>query len=117
MLTVLQLIDVRAAYSPFSRSVELSTHGRTLIIENPKTRESTALLQYASSIPLADLPFGGSIGSALIDLSSITTVMTIKQINDRMDSEQSGEEFTAVLYALIETFDLDGFGRLFMRRW
>lgn len=117
MSTVLQLIDVRSAYSKFSKSVELSTHGRTLIIENPKTREFEALIAYLSTISLTDLPSGGNDSTAICDVAAITTVMTIKQIYDRMESEQSGNEFTAVLYAIIETFDLDGFGKVFTRRW
>lgn len=115
MSTVLQLVDVRVAYSKFSRSFELSTHGRTLIIENPKTRETESLNAFLSTVSMSDLPSGGV--TSICEVSTITTVMTIKQIADRMESEQSGDEFTAVLYAIIEAFDLDGFGKIFTRRW
>lgn len=117
MSTVLQLIDVRAAYSRYNSSIELSTHGRTIIIENPKTRETDALNTYMTSVSMADLPSCGIESVANFDVASITTVMTIKQIHDRIESDQNGEEFTAVLYAVIETFDLDGFGKIFARRW
>lgn len=117
MSTILQLIDVRAAYSNFTKTFELSTHGRTLIIENPKTRESAALVKYTSSVATADLPSGCGGSNDRYDVATIKTVMTIKQICDRMESELDDNEFTAVLYAVIDSFDLDGIGKIFTRKW
>lgn len=116
MTTVLQLIDVRAEYSTYSKAVELASNSRTLIVENPDTPESRSLKIVARNTPVTS----ADDGSGTVDLASITTVMTCQQILDRVDGDVIGNEdhFTAVLYAVVTRYDLDGTSsQVYSRRW
>ena len=50
---------------------------------------------------------------------NITTIMTVQQILDRAEGDLKGEEdqFTALCYAVISKFDLDGCSKIISRKW
>lgn len=50
---------------------------------------------------------------------NITTVMTVQQILDRAEGDLKGEEdqFTALCYAVVSRFDLDGCSKIISRKW
>lgn len=114
MATVLQLIDVRSIFSTYSKMVELSTNSRTLIVENPDSVNSRTLKTFALNAPVNTYN-----ESSEINLASITTVMTCQQIIDRIDAHIIGSDdyFTAVVYAVVSLYDLDGSNLVFSRRW
>lgn len=117
MSTVLQLIDVRSTYSTYSKLVELSTNSRTLIVENPDSPESHSLQTFAQNSPV--ITYNAADESSGIDLASITTVMTCQQILDRTEADIIGSDdhFTAVVYAVVTVYDLDGCSQVSSRRW
>lgn len=117
MRTVLQLIDVRSEYSTYSKMVELSTNSRTLIVEQPDTPESRKLQTFAQNAPVHT--YIAADHSETIDLASITTVMTCQQILDRTEADNIGSDdhFTAVVFAVVSVYDLDGCSLVFSRRW
>lgn len=122
MSTVLQLVDVRTAYSAFRRCVELSSHGRTLIVEDPNTREANHLRQIVRLMPPETMTKPGDgqqpwAAATTIDLSAIRTVMTVRQVQELMEEsagyaagvvENTNSEFTALLFVVIAALDLDG---------
>ncbi|EDX02325.2 protein hold'em [Drosophila yakuba] len=112
--TVLHLVDVRVSYSNFHRCPVLSHSNCTLICENPEVagEDCRLLLAFAATVPLRS--FSGC-GQAELDnlpaVASIQTQMTVKQIYSRAEGElrdPSMHQFTAVLYAMVTKFDLDG---------
>lgn len=117
-MTVLQLIDVRAVYSTYQKTITIGTTGRTLIVENPKSKESKYLASYALSQPTFDNHIASD--DQYVDLSLITTIMSTKQIHDRSVSTaslDSNNKFTAVTYAVLTEFDLDGYQNIIIRKW
>lgn len=112
MSTVLQLIDVRCTHSTYRRCVELHTHGRTLILEvDARTRDIQRLRQYAQTLPPQRLNNFDSSGQGfrdnVIDLTTIRTVMTVRQVQDRIDGD-AGTEFTALMFVVVAGLNLDG---------
>lgn len=125
---MLQLIDVKMTYSTFSKSFEVHTGPRTLIVDHPETTETLrALLAHVNqNVPAA----AAEMTDENIDLATITTVMTCQQIIDRINGEVEGNvgsstiiinersnQFTAVLYAVVTKYDLDGTAQIVLRRW
>lgn len=117
MTTVLQLIDVRSMYSTYSKMVELSTNSRTLIVEQPDCPESRNLRTFAQNALVT--AYNAFDESETVDLSTITNVMTCQQIRDRSEADIFGSEdhFTAVVFAVVTVYDLDGCSLVFSRRW
>lgn len=112
MSTVLQLIDVRCTHSTYRRCVELHTHGRTLILEvDARTRDTQRLRQYVRTLPPQSINSYDSSGQgfrdSVIDLAAIRTVMTVRQVQDRIDGDV-GSEFTALMFVVVAGLDLDG---------
>lgn len=123
METVLQLIDVKTAYSTFTKSFEIHTGSQTLIVDHPNTCETRSLLTYVHRNVASAAT---EMAEEHIDLASITTVMTCQQINDLCSSEADASatalyerkrQFTAVVYGLVTKFDLDGSAPVVVRRW
>lgn len=114
---MLHLVNVRATYSQFSGSVVLNTHSKTIITENPATNDAKALTALAFNM-------GNDYemlcnNKKLPEITSITTVMTAKQLTERANDHGIGSEteFTAVFHGIITTFDLDGPTKLYTRKW
>uniref|UniRef100_A0A1B0D4X2 MEIOB-like N-terminal domain-containing protein n=1 Tax=Phlebotomus papatasi TaxID=29031 RepID=A0A1B0D4X2_PHLPP len=116
METCLILYDIKSDYSSFYRAVTLNFTSRTLITENIQVSEAKELIAYAATVPplekfsfeSTDLPIP----------EEIRTVMTVQQILDRAEGHliSNEEQFTALVYAVITKFDLDGFGRIVTER-
>ncbi|XP_055904904.1 protein hold'em [Eupeodes corollae] len=113
MKTILHLIDVRVGYSEFHKTTTLGLCSRSVVFEDPLGKEMESLAEYATSAASIDLDiFSGSARESLPDPSSITTLMTVRQIYDhavKTSPKDDSESFTAVLLATVTKFDLDGF--------
>lgn len=105
-------------YSTYSKMVELSTNSRTLIVEHPDSAEARSLKTFAQNAPMTTYNVADDT-SETVDLASITTVMTCQQILDRIEADIIGSEdhFTAVIFAVVTVYDLDGCSLVFTRRW
>ncbi|KAH8396182.1 hypothetical protein KR222_004658 [Zaprionus bogoriensis] len=112
--TLLHLIDVRISHSQFHSCAVLSHASCTLIYENPlpQSLESQALRAFAGQATLK-----GCDRYVQIDLDNlpapedIHTQMTVRQIYARAEGDMqdaSSDHFTAVLYAMVTKFDIDG---------
>ncbi|XP_064556296.1 protein hold'em [Drosophila montana] len=112
--TLLHLIDVRLSHSQFHGCPVLSLASCTLIYEQPlpQSAECQALLQFAASTPLQTYDiFAQTDLEQLPAAEHIQTQMSVQQIYARAEGElqdATSEHFTAVLYALVSKFDLDG---------
>lgn len=109
--TVLHLVNIRAAYSEFNDAVVLSTHAKTIITENPKTTEAEQLSLYALNAGDIEMQHDA------YHLPNLSTVMTAKEIVERVNISCADTEFTAVFHGIITTFDLDGSIKFFTRKW
>ncbi|KAM8721023.1 hypothetical protein ACLKA7_006971 [Drosophila subpalustris] len=112
--TMLHLIDVRISHSQYYACPVLSHASCTLIYENPlpKSPDCQALLAFAATAPLKtyDL-FAQTDLDNLPAAEQIQTQMTVQQIYARAEGElqdTTSEHFTAVLYAMVSKFDIDG---------
>ncbi|XP_062139998.1 protein hold'em [Drosophila sulfurigaster albostrigata] len=114
--TLLHLIDVRVAHSQFHGCSVLSHASCTLIYENPEptSPEAQALLAFAAKTPLNSFELcAQSDVENLPPAAEIQTQMTVRQIYARAEGElqdSTSEHFTAVLYAMVSKFDIDGLG-------
>ncbi|EDW66183.2 protein hold'em [Drosophila virilis] len=112
--TLLHLIDVRLSHSQFYGCPVLSLASCTLIYEQPlpQSVECQALLTFAASTPLQTYDiFAQTDLEQLPAAEHIQTQMSVRQIYARAEGElqdATSEHFTAVLYALVTKFDLDG---------
>ncbi|KAJ6646721.1 Protein hold'em [Pseudolycoriella hygida] len=111
MSTTLHLINISFKYSEFQKSNILETRTRTIIIVDPKSERSTALKDYVLNSTLSLTDFDTSEP----DLASITTVMTLRQIADRIDSSTESV-FHSLTYAMVTHMDIDGWSPFYSRR-
>ncbi|XP_021707220.1 protein hold'em [Aedes aegypti] len=119
MTTVLLIMDVRIEYNQYHKSVCLGMSGKTIITEDPAVEEADQLLLHVMKAPLSESDFAQSLSAAgTVDPMNITTVMTVQQILDRAEGDLKGEEdqFTALCYAVVSRFDLDGCSKIISRK-
>ncbi|GAB0099985.1 Protein hold'em [Sergentomyia squamirostris] len=106
--TCLTLYDIKSNYSSFHHAVTLTYCSRTLIAENVDIPEAVDLKAYAVTVPpLNKFAFDSK---ELPKADEIHCVMTVQQVFDRTCGSlaTNEEQFTAVIYAVISKFDLDG---------
>lgn len=117
--TILHLINIRVEYSQFYKSIGLCVSRRTIITEDPNTRECQALMTYARNASIGDFDYGQE--SQKPDLNSITTVMSVQQIIDRASGKlptiNDTNQFTAVVYGIVTRMNLDNLKDFITRRW
>ncbi|XP_058061169.1 protein hold'em [Anopheles bellator] len=110
MATVLAIADARIEYSEYHKSIGLAIDRKTIVTQDPRVPEAGRLLQHAKTVPTNTVDVACSLSSGTVDPSTINTIMTVQQIMDRAVGAHAGEEdeFTALCYAVITRFDLDG---------
>ncbi|XP_052861429.1 protein hold'em [Anopheles cruzii] len=111
MATVLAIADARIEYSEYHKSIGLTIDRKTIVTQDPRGPEAGRLLQHAKTVPTNTVDVAYSLSSGTVDPSTINTIMTVQQIMDRaVGAYGTGEEdeFTALCYAVITRFDLDG---------
>ncbi|XP_017869982.1 PREDICTED: protein hold'em [Drosophila arizonae] len=112
--TILHLIDVRLSHSQFYGCPVLSHASCTLIYEQPQPQsaECQALLAFAASTPLKSFDMFAQIDVEQLPAAEhIQTQMSVRQIYARAEGElqdATSDQFTAVLYAMVSKFDIDG---------
>ncbi|XP_053688808.1 meiosis-specific with OB domain-containing protein [Sabethes cyaneus] len=118
LTTILMIMDVRVEFDQFHKVICLGMSGRTIITEDPAIEEADKLLIYVMKTSTQDSELAYSALSSTVDPSTITSVMTVQQIVDRAEGDLKTEEdqFTALCYALITKFDLDGCSRVTSRK-
>lgn len=138
LTTILLIIDVRVEFDQYYKSICLGMSGRTIITEDPAMEEADKLLihvmktsthdtelVYSASSNTTDRKIAMSNEESSLSLSyffkasTITSIMTVQQIVDRAEGDLKTEEdhFTALCYAVITRFDLDGCSRIISRKW
>ncbi|XP_065085636.1 protein hold'em [Ochlerotatus camptorhynchus] len=118
LTTVLLIMDVRIEYNQYYKSICLGMSGKTIITEDPAIEEADQLLLQVMKMPLQESDITHSLTSGTTDPVNITTIMTVQQIQDRAEGDLKGEEdsFTALCYAVITKFDLDGCSKITSRK-
>ncbi|KAK7593096.1 hypothetical protein V9T40_007848 [Parthenolecanium corni] len=106
--TVLFLADVRVEWSDFRKAITLATTGKTVITENPSTTKAESLRNFLTAQPLQGTGKLDQIINKYTDLSVINSVMSCEKIISKGRSGTNSNEFTAVVYALLNFFDIDG---------
>ncbi|XP_032679792.1 meiosis-specific with OB domain-containing protein [Odontomachus brunneus] len=106
--TVLFLIDARIAYDEYKKKTALSIARRTLIIEClniPQAAELKSAVEHYDPDSLSSDPF------AVPNPDTITTVMTIQQITEKLQKKASmdGErlQFATIVKALVTEMNLE----------
>ncbi|XP_033342347.2 meiosis specific with OB domains hold'em [Megalopta genalis] len=105
--TVLSLTDARVAYDNFKKRTVLSIVRKTLIVENPNSPQTTTIrnsLQYYDP----DVMSGNTFASPNPD--TISTVMTIQEISDRLNKHSKpGErlQFAVILKAYVMDINIE----------
>ncbi|XP_055529864.1 protein hold'em [Wyeomyia smithii] len=118
LTTVLLIMDVRVEFDQYYKTICLGMSGRTIITEDPAIEEADRLLIHAMKTSTLGSELLYSTLSTNIDPSTITSVMTVQQIVDRAEGDLKTEEeqFTALCYAVITRFDLDGCSKITSRK-
>ena len=117
--TILHITDAKAEYSSYYKTVTISTHSKTVIIEDPNTTESISLRQYARSAQFDDSELD-VFSPSLPKPEDIKTIMTARQIIDRAESNTdvgTPDQFTALIYGVITKFNIDGCDTIIFRKW
>ncbi|KAL1392806.1 hypothetical protein pipiens_012209 [Culex pipiens pipiens] len=117
LTTVLLMMDVRIEYNEYFKSICLGMSSKTIITEDPACEQADRLLVSVMRVPLQDSDVAFSATTSAINTSVITTVMSVQQIWDRAEGDLKSDEdqFTALCYAVVTKFDLDGCSRLIGR--
>ncbi|XP_034176492.2 meiosis specific with OB domains hold'em [Osmia lignaria lignaria] len=106
--TVLLLTDARIAYNNFRKKLALSIVKKTMITENPNTPEATSV---RSAVQCFDHDImSGNFATPNPD--SITTIMTIQDISDKLNKKpKHGEriQFATILKANVMDINVDSF--------
>ncbi|KAL0272009.1 UNVERIFIED_CONTAM: hypothetical protein PYX00_005147 [Menopon gallinae] len=108
--TVIFFADVRLEYSEFRQSVVAVITSRTVITENPSTIEAQSLREYAENVPLQPIAVLDHLSQSVSEPFAINTLMTTAQITEKAwsSNDNSDNRFTALLYAVITSLDIDG---------
>lgn len=105
--TVLHLVDVRAEFSEYERTIVLSITSKTIIIENP--RQSSRYAEMMAHIHLLDTDKYNQLKSvepvASISLSSFNEVMSVQRILDQIERDPV-QEIHAIVYGVVTRFEL-----------
>ncbi|KAJ8917450.1 hypothetical protein NQ315_005497 [Exocentrus adspersus] len=114
-VTAVFFADLRICWSSFERSYIAKVSSRTIVTENPHGAEVEALLSYAQNAPIQTFEIVDQLVTALPDPSTIQDVMSIKQIQDKInhlqESTSGTKQFTALVFAFVSSLDLDGLSR------
>ncbi|KAJ9578528.1 hypothetical protein L9F63_005257 [Diploptera punctata] len=116
--TVLFIADIRVDWNSYRRGMAATEGPRTIITENPDTIEAQTLRSYALTAPIKASAILAQLANSIPDPSTINNVMTVQQVLDRASAgstDHSGgddSQFTALLYALVTHYDLDGCSRI-----
>lgn len=113
MSTTLHLVNVAFKYSEYNRSNVLVYQSRTIIIVDPIGERCTSLKEYAQTTNLILSDFE----TAEPDLTTIKTVMSLRQITDRANDPSSDAVFYCLTYAMVTQMDIDGWTQFYSRRW
>ncbi|GAB1864364.1 Meiosis-specific with OB domain-containing protein isoform X1 [Camponotus japonicus] len=107
--TILFLVDVRIAYDEYKKKMALSISRRTLIIECPDVPQAASII---NAIQHYDPDSICSDSFTIPNPNTITTVMTIQQITEKLQkkSNMEGErfQFATIVKASVTEMNLDG---------
>ncbi|CAG9858492.1 unnamed protein product [Phyllotreta striolata] len=112
-VTILFITDLKVVWSNFLRQFSVKVTARSIVTENPEGKESQMLANYAKEAPIETFDIVGQIVTALDD-PNIQDVMTVKQVQDKINSSSMERQFTAALYVSISSFDLDGLSKVLL---
>ncbi|XP_050438704.1 meiosis-specific with OB domain-containing protein [Adelges cooleyi] len=104
--TILFLADVRLDWSEFKENMIAIVTGKTIITENPCTKEAEALRNFSELCSIGPIT---TINTTFVvpDVETIVNIMSCKNIKKTCNI-QGMQEFTALVYAVISKFDIDG---------
>ncbi|KAF0748429.1 meiosis-specific with OB domain-containing protein, partial [Aphis craccivora] len=105
--TILAFSNLYLEWNIFKRSMTAVVSNRTIITENPITKEANDLKVYANSHSTG---LSTKININIPNLSTITEIMTCKRI--LIKSNEISSQFTAILYGIVSKFNIDGLSPL-----
>ncbi|CAG9767901.1 unnamed protein product [Ceutorhynchus assimilis] len=112
--TILFMTDLKIDWSNFGRAYMGKATTRTIVTENPASKEAKALFEYAQNAPIETFDLIEQMVTSIpSSSSSIDEIMSIRQVHDRINScneikEGGKKSFTVILYAFVTKLDLDG---------
>ncbi|XP_014278474.1 meiosis-specific with OB domain-containing protein [Halyomorpha halys] len=114
--TVLFLSDVRVEWSEFRKAMVATITSRSVVTENPSTREAAILASFALTVPIQTPQLVDNIANTIIEPETIVNVMSCASVIRQAWSGESSDSFTALVFAVIQAFDLDGFKSVVVSR-
>ncbi|CAH0556442.1 unnamed protein product [Brassicogethes aeneus] len=119
--TVLFFTDVKLEWSDFEKAFRAKCTNRTVVTENPPCRETEFLLNYAKDAPIETFDIVDKMLTTLPEANQIQEIMSVNQIQNRVDSILQGitvdKQFSALVYAYITNMDLDGINKSTFAKW
>uniref|UniRef100_A0A8D9F6J0 Meiosis-specific with OB domain-containing protein n=1 Tax=Cacopsylla melanoneura TaxID=428564 RepID=A0A8D9F6J0_9HEMI len=109
--TVLFIADVNLSYNEYRKAWTLSSGPKTVFTPNPETSSGRVLREFAKGAPLD----AKSVMQTLVntcDVSQINTILSCKSILDKINSLSCVDHFSAIVYAVVTEYDLDGPNKL-----
>ncbi|XP_029343746.1 meiosis-specific with OB domain-containing protein [Acyrthosiphon pisum] len=110
--TILSFSNLYLEWNVFKKSMTAVVSNKTIITEDPITNEANDLKNYANT-HLTGLSTKLNIN--IPNLSTITDIMTCKRV--LVKSNEISRQFTAVLYAIVSKFNIDGLSPLVLTKW
>ncbi|XP_060856651.1 protein hold'em-like [Metopolophium dirhodum] len=110
--TILSFSNLFLKWNVFKRSMTAVVSNKTIITEDSITNEANDLKNYANT-HLTGLSTKLNIN--IPDLSTITDIMTCKRV--LVKSNEIRRQLTAILYAIVSKFNIDGLSPLVLTKW
>ncbi|XP_054288214.1 meiosis-specific with OB domain-containing protein [Macrosteles quadrilineatus] len=106
--TVLFIADVKLDWNNYRKRICAAVTGRTVITENPDCPEAIQQRNHARTAPTVAVAILDHLATNFADPASISTVMSCNTVYSKAVSGEFGDSFTALVYAAVIEFDLDG---------
>ncbi|XP_060516986.1 meiosis-specific with OB domain-containing protein isoform X2 [Cylas formicarius] len=111
--TILFLTDLTVDWSSFGRAYVAKATGRTIVTENPISKEAESLIDYVKNAPIETFDI---VERLLTSLPNTATqeVVNVKQLQERINAcvdneeHQGNRSFSVFLFAFVSHLDLDG---------
>ncbi|XP_030752470.1 meiosis-specific with OB domain-containing protein [Sitophilus oryzae] len=111
--SILFFTDVKIEWSSFLQAYVAKTTGRTILTENPISKDGESLFEYAQTAPIETFDIVAQLIASVPTSTLNDDILSVKQLQDRinslLDSKLSGNKsFTATVLAFVSHLDLDG---------
>ncbi|KAF6202749.1 hypothetical protein GE061_003151 [Apolygus lucorum] len=106
--TCMFLADIRLSWNDFKEQMIGMLTSRSIVTENPNTKEGFVLAKYASTVPIQRYAVVDALAASMTNAESITNVMSCDAVLEQATSGPQVDSFTALVYGVVESYNLDG---------